>query len=51
MLVKFTVEEKLTRDYTHVAKVDTTLSPKYGIIQEGHCQPGMDPTPQTSQTE
>jgi hypothetical protein len=36
---------------THVAKVDTTLSPKHGVIPEGHCQPGMDPTPRTSQTE
>jgi hypothetical protein len=33
MLVKFIMEEKLTHDYTHVAEVDTTLSPKYGIIQ------------------
>jgi hypothetical protein len=32
-------------------KGDTTLSPKYGVIQEGHCQLGTDPTPQTSQTE
>jgi hypothetical protein len=51
MLVKFTAEEKLTRDYTHIADVDTTLSLKYGIIQEGHCQSGTDPTPRTSQTE
>jgi hypothetical protein len=36
---------------THVAKVDTVLSPKLGVTQEGHCQPGMDPTAQTSQTE
>jgi hypothetical protein len=35
----------------HVAKVDTTLSPKLGVTQEGHCQPGTDPTPRTSQTE
>jgi hypothetical protein len=32
-------------------EVDTTLSPKYGIIQEGHCQPGTDPTTRISQTE
>jgi hypothetical protein len=36
---------------THVTEVNTTLSPKYGVIQEGHCQPGTDPTPPTSQTE
>jgi hypothetical protein len=27
------------------------LHPKHGIIPEGHCQPGTDPTPRTSQTE
>jgi hypothetical protein len=31
--------------------VDTTLSPKPGVTQEGHCQPGTDPTPRTSQKE
>jgi hypothetical protein len=36
---------------THVAKVDTVLSPRLGVTQEGHCQPGTDPTPQTSQKE
>jgi hypothetical protein len=36
---------------THIVKVDTILSPKLGVTQEGHCQPGMDPTPRTSQTE
>jgi hypothetical protein len=36
---------------THLVKVDTMLSPKHGVIQEGHCQPGTDPIPQTSQTE
>jgi hypothetical protein len=30
---------------THVAKVDTVLSPKLGVTQEGHCQPGTGPTP------
>jgi hypothetical protein len=35
----------------HVAKVDTILSPKLGVTQEGHRQPGTDPTPRTSQTE
>jgi hypothetical protein len=35
----------------HIAKVDTTLSPKYGVIPEGHCRSGTDPTPRTSQTE
>jgi hypothetical protein len=35
----------------HVAKVDTVPSPKPGVTQEGHCQPGTDPTPRTSQTE
>jgi hypothetical protein len=32
-------------------KVDTTLSPKHGVILEGHCRPGTNPTPRTSQTE
>jgi hypothetical protein len=50
MLVKFTLEEN-SHATTYVAKVDTTLSPKHGIIQEGRCQPGTDPTPRTSQTE
>jgi hypothetical protein len=50
MLVKFTAEEN-SHTTTHVAKVDTTLNPKHGVIQEGHCQPGTDPTPRTSQTE
>jgi hypothetical protein len=36
---------------THVAKVDTILSPKLGVTQEDHCQPGTDPTPRTSQKE
>jgi hypothetical protein len=36
---------------THVAKVDTVLSPKLGVTQEGHCQPGTDPTPWTNHTE
>jgi hypothetical protein len=27
------------------------LSPRPGVIQEGHCQPGTDPTPRTSHTE
>jgi hypothetical protein len=36
---------------THVTKVDTVLSPKLGVTQEGHCQPGTDPTPRTSQME
>jgi hypothetical protein len=50
MLVKFTAEEN-SHATTHVAKADTTLSPKQGVIQDGYCQLGMDPTPQTSQTE
>jgi hypothetical protein len=36
---------------THIAKVDTILSPKLGVTQEGHYQPGTDPTPRTSQKE
>jgi hypothetical protein len=36
---------------THVAEVDTTFSPKPGVIPEGHCQPGTDPILRTSQTE
>jgi hypothetical protein len=36
---------------THVAKVDTVLSPKLGVTQEGHCQPGTDSTPRTSHME
>jgi hypothetical protein len=42
--------KKLTRDY-HVTKVDTIFSPKPGVIPEGHCQPGTDPTPRTNQME
>jgi hypothetical protein len=42
--------KKLTRDY-YVAMADTMFSPELGIIPEGHCQPRMDPTPRTSQTE
>jgi hypothetical protein len=40
-LSKLTAERK---DYatTHIAKVDTTLSPRPGVTQEGHCQPGTD---------
>jgi hypothetical protein len=49
-LCKVTAEENLLTT-THVARVDTTFSPKSGVIPEGHCQPGTDPTPQTSQTE
>jgi hypothetical protein len=48
-LFRVTAEEINTT--THVAKVDTTLSPKHGVIPEGHCQLGMDPIPWTSQTE
>jgi hypothetical protein len=43
-------QKKLTRDY-YVARVDTMFSPKLDVIPEGHCQPGMDPTPWTSQME
>jgi hypothetical protein len=35
----------------HVVKVDTMFSLKLGVIPEGHCQPGTDPTPWFSQTE
>jgi hypothetical protein len=31
--------------------VDTMLSPRPDVTQEGHCQPGTDPTPRTSHTE
>jgi hypothetical protein len=27
---------------TLVVEVDTTLSPKFGVIPEGHCQPGTE---------
>jgi hypothetical protein len=36
---------------TLVAKVDTMLSPRPGVTPEGHCQPGTDPIPRTSQKE
>jgi hypothetical protein len=36
---------------THVTKVDTMLSPRPDVTQEGHCQPGTDPTPRTSHVE
>jgi hypothetical protein len=35
----------------HIVKVDTMLSPRPGVTPEGHCQPGTDPTPRTSQKE
>jgi hypothetical protein len=49
-LSKLTGERK---DYatTHVAKVNTMLSPRPGVTQEGHCQSGTGPIPQTSQKE
>jgi hypothetical protein len=50
-LSRFTAEEKNKHATTNVAKVDTALSPKLGVTQEGHCQPGTDPTPRTSQME
>jgi hypothetical protein len=46
-----TVEGKNKYATTHIAKVDTMLSPRPGVNQEGHCQPGMDPTPRTSHVE
>jgi hypothetical protein len=49
-LSKPTVERK-EHATTYVVKVGTMLSPKPGVTQEGHCQPGTDPTPRTSQTE
>jgi hypothetical protein len=36
---------------THVAKVDTMLSPRTGVTPEGHCRLGTDPTPWTSHVE
>jgi hypothetical protein len=36
---------------TLVAKVDTMLSPRPGVTPEGHCQPGTDSIPRTSQKE
>jgi hypothetical protein len=42
--------KKLTRDY-YIANIDTMFSPKPGVIPEGHCQPGTDPIPRTSQKE
>jgi hypothetical protein len=36
---------------THVANVDTMLSPRPDVTREGHCQVGMDPTPRTSHVE
>jgi hypothetical protein len=49
-LPKLTAERK-DHATTHVAKVDTTLSPNPGVTQKGHCQPGTGPTPRTSQKE
>jgi hypothetical protein len=46
-----TAEGKNKHETTHVAKVGTMLSPRPGVTQEGHCQPGMDPTPWTSHVE
>jgi hypothetical protein len=45
------IAERKEHATTHVAKVDTMLSPRPGVTQEGHCQPGTDPTPRTSQKE
>jgi hypothetical protein len=47
----FQWKEKLKFVTTHVVKVDTMLSPRPGVTQESHCQPGTDPTPRTSQKE
>jgi hypothetical protein len=49
-LSRFTVEGN-SHSTTHVAEVDTMFSPKPGIISEGYCQPGTDPTPRTRQME
>jgi hypothetical protein len=49
-LFRDTAEEKLTTRL-HIAKVGTMLSPIHGVISEGHCQPGTDPIPRTSETE
>jgi hypothetical protein len=47
---RVTAEENLCAT-PHIVRVDTMFSPEPGVIQEGHCQPGTDPTPRTSQTE
>jgi hypothetical protein len=39
------------RATTLTAKVDTMVSPRPGVTPEGHCQPGTDPIPRTSQKE
>jgi hypothetical protein len=44
-------KEKVKHATTYIAKVDTMLSPRPGVTQEGHCQPGMDPTPRTSHVD
>jgi hypothetical protein len=36
---------------THVVKADNKLGPGLGVTPEGHCRPGMGPTPRTSQKE
>jgi hypothetical protein len=46
----FTAEEN-KHATTHVVKVDIMRSPRPDVTQEGHCQPGTDPTPRTSHTE
>jgi hypothetical protein len=40
-LSKLTAEGK-EHATTHVTKVYTMLSPRPGVTQEGHCQPGTD---------
>jgi hypothetical protein len=47
-LSKLTAERKGYAT-THIAKMDTKLSPRPGVTQEGHCQPGTGPIPRTSQ--
>jgi hypothetical protein len=49
-LSRFTAKGK-SHATTHVTEVDTTFSSKPSVIPEGHCQPGTDPTPLTSQME
>jgi hypothetical protein len=49
--VVFRVSSENNNATTYVAEVGTILSPKHGVTSKGHCRPGTDPIPRTSQAE
>jgi hypothetical protein len=42
-------QRKRNNNATTHRKAGTILSPKHGVIPKGHCQPGTDPIPRTSE--